>query len=102
MFRAKSAHAAHRWQQLLDDGKHRSAGDIARISTSSGRGFASAQASPPFGAMITLRPPLQHDGPIRSRRLGQVHPSAWNMLHASSTSRLPMRSARAKRRGTIG
>ena len=29
----------------------------ARISVSSGRGFAGGQASPPSGAMITLRPP---------------------------------------------
>ena len=36
---------------------HRCARASARISVSSGRGFAGAQASPPSGAMITLRPP---------------------------------------------
>jgi hypothetical protein len=36
---------------------HRCALASARISVSSGRGFAGAQASPPSGAMITLRPP---------------------------------------------
>ena len=36
---------------------HRCARASARISVSSGRGFAGAHASPPSGAMITLRPP---------------------------------------------
>src|SRR5512132_386830 len=52
-------------------------------------GLAGTQASPASDAMITYRPPPQHDvppRPIRSRRLGQSAPSAWNMLHARATS----------------
>ena len=46
---------------------HRCVRVSVRISVSSGRGFADAQASPPSGAMITLRPPRRCMTPVSSR-----------------------------------
>ena len=69
---ASASSAGRRYLPSSSNRFHRCARASARISVSSGRGFAGAHASPPSGAMMTLRPPRRFQMLWGERRGWQV------------------------------
>ena len=63
---------------------------LERISVSSGRGFAGAHASPPSGAMMTLRPPRRFQMLWGERRGWQVGALCYLRRSPPCCTRLPL------------